>query len=182
MESKRMVVLSSICVKKYNLLQFIWILQGRLVNPFTPQNKVPIRYDLLYCMCRFHNWSINCLRGNLRNNHFYILLKRALIFLFKDGDKEVSQIQFLEPEEALKMHSEEKIWLAPPQFYELSRLAAFESYQDLKDFSQERAENFSVEVWFPVQYLLKGNKSCNLQIHIVRCVILFRWCGCYLPR
>ena len=63
------------------------------------------------------------------------------------------------------MHSEEKIWLAPPQFYELSRLAAFESYQDLKDFSQERAENFSVEVWFPVQYLLKGNKSCNLQIH-----------------
>ena len=92
-------------------------------------------------------------------------MKRALIFLFKDGDKEVSQIQFLEPEEALKMHSEEKIWLAPPQFYELSRLAAFESYQDLKNFSQERAENFSVEVWFPVQYLLKGNKSCNLQIH-----------------
>ena len=67
-----------------------------------------------------------------------------------EENKEVTEIQFLQPMEALKLHSEEKIWLAPPQFYELSRLASFLNYEELKNFSCKRAKNHGVQIWFPL--------------------------------
>ncbi len=67
-----------------------------------------------------------------------------------DGDIEVSAAEFLSPHFALQAHLKEQIWLAPPQFYELSRLAAFDSFDKLKSFCENRAKFFGVETWFPV--------------------------------
>lgn len=67
-----------------------------------------------------------------------------------DGDKEVTEADFKFPKEALKSHLKGDIWLAPPQFYELSRLAAFSSFSKLKSFSKARATNHGIHTWFPV--------------------------------
>lgn len=67
-----------------------------------------------------------------------------------DDNKEVSDVQFMTPGDALRLHSEEKIWLAPPQVYEMSRLAAYETFGSLQKFAQERAQQYGVETWFPV--------------------------------
>lgn len=72
-----------------------------------------------------------------------------------DGDAEVSETEFKAPMEALLQHVEKEIWLAPPQFYELSRLATFSSISKLQKFAQHRSSSYGIETWFPVM------ASCN---------------------
>ena len=68
-----------------------------------------------------------------------------------DGDKEVSEVQCLSPSEAMDLHIQQKIWLAPPQCYELSRLHTFQNWSELRTFSQQRSSAYGVATWFPVQ-------------------------------
>lgn len=67
-----------------------------------------------------------------------------------DGGAEVSTTEFKAPLEALHQHCEKEIWLAPPQFLELSRLATFTSIAQLQKFAQHRALHHGIETWFPV--------------------------------
>ena len=80
---------------------------------------------------------------------FYITFRETISTKASEDNKEVSQVQHFQPNQALDLHTEEKIWLPPPQFYELSRLATFMSFENLKAFSEERAKNYGVDVWFP---------------------------------
>lgn len=48
----------------------------------------------------------------------------------------------------LKMQDQDEAFLAPPQVYELSRLATFKSYQQLKEFAEKR-EAFGIVRWLP---------------------------------
>jgi len=41
------------------------------------------------------------------------------------------------PRTLLDLNKTGKIWLAPPQVYELSRLATFQTYDELKSFSSK---------------------------------------------
>lgn len=68
----------------------------------------------------------------------------------EDGDKEVSEVQFLSPSTALQLHSDKKIWLAPPQVYELSRLASFTDCKELKTFAKQRTTEKGVVTWLPI--------------------------------
>jgi len=67
-----------------------------------------------------------------------------------DGDKEVTEVQFKTPLEALDQHLRGELWLAPPQFYEFSRLATFHSTSSLKSFFEKRVLNHGIATWFPV--------------------------------
>lgn len=61
---------------------------------------------------------------------------------------EISNFQWCSPSEALKLCRDEKIWMAPPQIYEISRLQAFKKVKELEDFSVKRA-TLGLERWYP---------------------------------
>ena len=46
-------------------------------------------------------------------------------------------------------HINGKLWLAPPQFWEISRIANLSSFDNLKDFSMKR-EMKGCETWLPI--------------------------------
>ncbi len=48
-----------------------------------------------------------------------------------------------------------QIWLAPPQLYELSRLAQINSAEDLKIFSKKRQVD-GIERWLPIRCKTKN--------------------------
>jgi nucleoside diphosphate-linked moiety X motif protein 19 len=51
--------------------------------------------------------------------------------------------------EMLEEHSQEKVFLAPPQVYELSRLHNLPNFNAVKEFASRR-QQFGVERWLPV--------------------------------
>lgn len=64
------------------------------------------------------------------------------------------------------------IWLAPPQLYELSRLAEINSAENLKIFSKKRQQQ-GIERWLPIRCktkngdimtILPGRKSLSLRV------------------
>lgn len=58
-------------------------------------------------------------------------------------------IQWSAPSEVLHSYGAEEVWIAPPQFYELSRLCRFPSLKDLNKFAFERAVE-GCEQWMPI--------------------------------
>lgn len=49
----------------------------------------------------------------------------------------------------LEEHSQEKIFLAPPQVYELSRIHNLSNFNSVQDFASKR-QTFGIERWLPV--------------------------------
>ncbi|CAH1779779.1 unnamed protein product [Owenia fusiformis] len=54
-------------------------------------------------------------------------------------EKETVKFGWLTPDEVYEDFKNEKLWIAPPQVYELARIANFSKYDDLLKFSKERA-------------------------------------------
>ena len=52
----------------------------------------------------------------------------------KDG-AEVSKVIWSDPESVLVQNQAEKIWIAPPQIYELRRILNFSRFDDFRNFS-----------------------------------------------
>lgn len=50
---------------------------------------------------------------------------------------------------AVKKHVQGKLWLAPPQMYELCRLAHFSDAEDLQLFAKRR-QSSGLERWLPI--------------------------------
>jgi nucleoside diphosphate-linked moiety X motif protein 19 len=67
---------------------------------------------------------------------------------------EVSAVIWSDPEDALVQNREEKFWLAPPQFYELSRLLNFTKFDELKRFAATRSL-LGTRTWMPYMIDLK---------------------------
>ncbi|XP_014650228.1 PREDICTED: nucleoside diphosphate-linked moiety X motif 19, mitochondrial [Ceratotherium simum simum] len=65
---------------------------------------------------------------------------------------EVVAYQWSSPSEATECFVAEKIWLAPPQFYEIRRLENFASLSDLHKFCLDRALE-GTERWLPITLL-----------------------------
>ena len=61
----------------------------------------------------------------------------------------------------LKLFDENKAFLAPPQVYELSRLANFRYYQNLKEFCKKR-EVLGVAQWLPQLEIFKDGAALIL--------------------
>ncbi|KAG8144055.1 hypothetical protein E2320_001178 [Naja naja] len=66
--------------------------------------------------------------------------------------QEVSDCRWSTPLEAVELFNSGKIWIAPPQLYELCRLCHFPSLHDLERFSSERALE-GCERWMSVMLM-----------------------------
>ena len=64
-------------------------------------------------------------------------------------NQEVTDHLWTDPDEVMDLHSESKVWLAPPQMYELSRIRNFKKLQDLQAFTVKR-ESQGCTTWLPV--------------------------------
>lgn len=66
-----------------------------------------------------------------------------------EDEKEIVQVQWSTPLEILHSYQAEELWIAPPQFYELSRFCRFPLLNDLHNFSVQRATE-GCEQWLPI--------------------------------
>ena len=77
--------------------------------------------------------------------------------------REVSEVECFSPAEAINLHVNEKLWLAPPQCYELSRLNTLVedkcNLSDLRTFAQQRASRHGLSTWFPIQALCQDGHA-----------------------
>ncbi|XP_029354444.1 acyl-coenzyme A diphosphatase NUDT19 [Echeneis naucrates] len=63
--------------------------------------------------------------------------------------KEIVHVQWSTPSEILQSYQAQEMWIAPPQFYELSRMCRFPALRDLHNFASQRATE-GCEQWLPV--------------------------------
>nr|XP_033796864.1 nucleoside diphosphate-linked moiety X motif 19 [Geotrypetes seraphini]XP_033796865.1 nucleoside diphosphate-linked moiety X motif 19 [Geotrypetes seraphini]XP_033796866.1 nucleoside diphosphate-linked moiety X motif 19 [Geotrypetes seraphini] len=106
----------------------IWALHewGNWLTPVASKNIKKRRYDTAFFIC--------CLEDKQYT---------------EDDQKEIVSFKWLAPPEAIKLFSDKKIQLGPPQFYELSRICHFSSLRELHRFSLHRALE-GCECWLPV--------------------------------
>ncbi|KAL4642172.1 nucleoside diphosphate-linked moiety X motif 19-like isoform X1 [Arapaima gigas] len=102
-----------------------------------------------------HEWS-NWLtpsgaRGSQRryDTAFFMCCLREIPHTAQD-QKEIVHFKWSTPLEVLHNYQARKIWIAPPQFYELGRMYHFPLLQQLHTFAQERALE-GCEQWLPVR-------------------------------
>ena len=62
---------------------------------------------------------------------------------------EVTDSVWTSPADAIKMHKDKNVWLAPPQIYELSRMRNFSQFDKLRAFVHERESKGCVS-WLPL--------------------------------
>ncbi|KAG8437382.1 hypothetical protein GDO86_008178 [Hymenochirus boettgeri] len=79
---------------------------------------------------------------------FFICCLQTKPFVIEDK-KEVTAFKWFTPSEALEEYRLHKIWIPPPQFYELRRLCNFAPIHNLHQFSTQRALK-GCEQWMPV--------------------------------
>jgi len=106
-------------------------------------------YDLVpdvWALKEWWNWLTPATPGHKRfDTIFYVACLDSRPAVNSDGN-EVSTISWLTPLDVLQEHQQAECFLAPPQVYELARLANFHHLDDLKAFSTER-EIHGVERW-----------------------------------
>ncbi|XP_072236411.1 acyl-coenzyme A diphosphatase NUDT19 [Leuresthes tenuis] len=64
-------------------------------------------------------------------------------------EREIERFQWSAPSEVLRSYQGRELWIAPPQFYELSRMCRLTSLTDLHGFAHQRAAE-GCEQWLPV--------------------------------
>ncbi|XP_029624457.1 acyl-coenzyme A diphosphatase NUDT19 [Salmo trutta] len=74
--------------------------------------------------------------------------------------KEIVHFKWSTPSEILHSYQAREMWIAPPQFYDLSRMCRFPSLQDLHSFSRQRASE-GCEQWLPVRMV---SDSCYISL------------------
>ncbi|XP_034044220.1 nucleoside diphosphate-linked moiety X motif 19 [Thalassophryne amazonica] len=111
--------------RELQLLPNIWALH-EWSNWLTPSSRSGRRFDTAFFMC--------CLRE---------------IPYTSQDEKEIVHIKWATPSEILHRFRAQELWIAPPQFYELSRLCHFPLLKDLHSFSGQRATE-GCERWHPV--------------------------------
>ncbi|KAM4723001.1 acyl-coenzyme A diphosphatase NUDT19 [Rhinophrynus dorsalis] len=106
----------------------IWALQewGNWLTPAIPQASGSRRYDTAFFICCLQNRPI-----------------------VTDDQKEITTFKWCSPPEAIEEFKSHKIWMPPPQFYELNRLCNFSPILELQRFSINRALE-GCERWMPV--------------------------------
>ena len=79
---------------------------------------------------------------------FYITFQDANLEANLDN-QEITSMQLSDPKTLLQNHFDGKLWLAPPQFWEISRMSNFTKFEELQNFSAKR-ECRGCETWLPV--------------------------------
>ncbi|XP_076030269.1 acyl-coenzyme A diphosphatase NUDT19-like isoform X2 [Oratosquilla oratoria] len=102
-------------------------------------------------------WSLNQWQGWLTPTTFESRrFDTAFYIAFVDSiptgradNIEISHMQWIEPRAILRDYMNQKLWLPPPQLYELGRLLNFISFEKLKSFSEDRGR-IGMDRWMPV--------------------------------
>jgi len=79
---------------------------------------------------------------------FYICCLESIPKVIIDN-REVTNLKWITPIEMLEEHTQERVFLAPPQVYELSRFYSFKSYEEFKQYVIRR-EVQGCERWLPI--------------------------------
>ncbi|XP_012723458.2 nucleoside diphosphate-linked moiety X motif 19 [Fundulus heteroclitus] len=115
--------------RELEVLPNIWALH-EWANWLTPSGRYGrTRFDTAFFMC--------CLQE----------MPSAL-----EDDKEIVRFQWSTPPEVLQSYQARQLWIAPPQFYELSRMCRFPLLNDLHSFAHQRATE-GCDQWLPVVVL-----------------------------
>uniref|UniRef100_A0A669DMA0 Acyl-coenzyme A diphosphatase NUDT19 n=1 Tax=Oreochromis niloticus TaxID=8128 RepID=A0A669DMA0_ORENI len=125
-----------------------------LVNQ-NPSNFIRMCRELqvlpnIWALHEWGNWLTPASRyGTTRfDTAFFICCLQEIPHTLQD-DKEIERFQWSTPSEILQSYQAQKLWIAPPQFYELSRLCRFPLLNDLHNFASQRA-TAGCEQWMPV--------------------------------
>lgn len=112
--------------RELDLLPNIWALH-EWANWLTPTGKYgATRFDTAFFVC--------CLQDTPHT---------------LQDEREIERFQWSTPSEILQSYRDRQIWIAPPQFYELSRMCRFPSLSELHTFAHQRATE-GCEQWMPV--------------------------------
>lgn len=139
-----------------------------LVNQ-NPSNFIRMcrQLEVLPNIWALHEWG-NWLtpagrRGAARfDTAFFICCLQEIPYTIQD-EREIVRFQWSTPSEVLQRYQAKEFWIAPPQFYELSRMCRFPLLNDLHNFSCQRATE-GCEQWLPIvikeecMSLLPGDK------------------------
>lgn len=82
---------------------------------------------------------------------FFICCLQEIPHTLQD-QKEIVRFQWSTPSEVLQSYQARELWIAPPQFYELSRMCCFPLLNDLHKFAGQRATE-GCEQLLPVVFL-----------------------------
>lgn len=100
----------------------------------------------IWCLKEWWNWLTPPTVGHKRfDTMFYVACLDQMPKTHSD-ENEVSQITWLTPKQLLTDHLRAKSFLAPPQVYELARLANFTTLAELSAFASDR-EGLGIERW-----------------------------------
>uniref|UniRef100_A0A3Q3VQW4 Acyl-coenzyme A diphosphatase NUDT19 n=1 Tax=Mola mola TaxID=94237 RepID=A0A3Q3VQW4_MOLML len=125
-----------------------------LVNQ-NPSNFVRMcrELEVLPNIWALHEWSnwltpAGTYGGTRFDTAFFICCLQEIPHTLQD-QREIVRFQWSTPAEVLQSYQAEEFWIAPPQFYELSRMCRFPLHKDLHKFSSQRATE-GCEQWLPV--------------------------------
>lgn len=100
----------------------------------------------IWSLKEWWNWLTPEAMGHKRfDTIFYLCCLDSLPKTTSD-EAEVSGIDWLTPQQVLRLHNEGTAFLAPPQVYELARIANFAAIDHLSEFSANR-EQHGIERW-----------------------------------
>ncbi|CAJ1048959.1 nucleoside diphosphate-linked moiety X motif 19 [Xyrichtys novacula] len=111
--------------RELEVLPNIWALH-EWGNWLTPKERQPNRFDTAFFIC--------CLQE---------------IPQTMQDEREIVHFKWSTPSEILQSFQAREIWIAPPQFYELSRMCRLPLLNDLHNFSSKRGTE-GIEHWLPV--------------------------------
>ncbi|XP_058448288.1 acyl-coenzyme A diphosphatase NUDT19-like [Malaya genurostris] len=101
-----------------------------------------------------YEWSVWLTPALFRKRRFetvfYLIALNQMPPVFPESH-EVDDYIWDTPSGLLRAHKEEKLWLAPPQFYELTRLSHMTDIEEIVHFAQNRNHKGST-LFCPVQY------------------------------
>ncbi|XP_053202849.1 acyl-coenzyme A diphosphatase NUDT19-like [Panonychus citri] len=118
---------------------------SNFINLCDQTNQVPNIWSLY----EWSDWLTPTSYGRKRfDTMFYIccLNKQPKVVL---DNTEVTKLMWGTPSELIDEHTNKKVYLAPPQVYELGRLNNLTKFDQVEKFSRER-EKFGVERWLPI--------------------------------
>ncbi|KAI1287506.1 Nucleoside diphosphate-linked moiety X motif 19 [Halotydeus destructor] len=100
----------------------------------------------IWSLTEWWNWLTPAAPGHKRFDTMFYLCCLDQIPTVTGDDNEVSLMEWHTAQHVLELHSEAEAFLAPPQVYELARLANFTNFEGLKTFAKNR-EKLGIERW-----------------------------------
>ncbi|XP_062897678.1 nucleoside diphosphate-linked moiety X motif 19 [Mobula hypostoma] len=105
----------------------------------------------IWALKEWSNWLTPTFQKRRFDTAFFICCLEEIPFTVHDG-REIISHSWMTPTEVIEHHQSEKLYVPPPQWYEIGRLCRFHCLQDLQRFSQDRSVE-GCERWLSVRLM-----------------------------